>query len=114
MEYPVSPESRSILEDLCQLRIAARALLDQASPDARDEWRKLESRFPSEVDLRRGIINLSKPELEEMRAKARRFRDILAANRRGLPNARTRVDRGPTTPAGVGGRQQHASPQKLR
>jgi hypothetical protein len=39
---------------------------------------EIESRFPSDLEIRRGIITLSKPELDEMRSKVRRFRDILA------------------------------------
>lgn len=83
--YPISAETHRILEDLGHLRTAARALLDEASPGARDEWKRFEERFPSDVEIRRGFIALSKPELEEMWSKVRRFRDILAAGRRRGP-----------------------------
>jgi hypothetical protein len=82
MRYPICPESRRILDELGHLRIEARVLLDAASPEARAEWEKLESRFPSDLEIRRGIIALSKPELDEMRSKVRRFRDILATDPR--------------------------------
>lgn len=81
MLHPISPESRRILVELDHLRTGARALLDFASPGARDEWTKLENRCPSELELRRGIIALSISELKEMQSKVRRFRDILAASR---------------------------------
>jgi len=78
MSYQMSPEARRILKDVDHLRTEARALLSVASPGAREEWEKLESRFPSDLEIRRGFIALSTPELDEMRSKIRRFRDILA------------------------------------
>jgi hypothetical protein len=77
MRYTISAETRRILEDLGHLRTAARALLGEASPEARHEWKRFEDRFPSDVEIRRGFIALSKPELEDMSSKVRRFRDIL-------------------------------------
>lgn len=82
MRYPISAESGVILGDLDDLRMETRELLDSASPGAREEWKKLERRFPSELEVRRGLIALSSAELDEMRSKVRRFRDILAASRR--------------------------------
>jgi hypothetical protein len=82
MSYPICPESRRDLDELDHLRTEARVLLDSASPGAREEWEKLEGRFPSELEIRFGIIALSKPELDEMRSKVRRFRDILATGHR--------------------------------
>jgi hypothetical protein len=81
MRYPLSLESRNILDDLGRLRTAARALLHDASLEARAEWKKLESRLPSDAEIQEGLITLSKPELDEMRAKVRRFRDILTSKR---------------------------------
>lgn len=83
MRYPICPESRRVLDELDHLRTEARALLAAASPDAREEWEKLESRFPSDLEIRRGQLALSKPELDEMRSKVKRFRDILATGQRG-------------------------------
>jgi hypothetical protein len=82
MTYLLCPESRRILDELDHLRAEARALLDAASPGARGEWAKLESRLPSDLEIQRGIIALSESELDEMRSKVRRFRDILAAGHR--------------------------------
>lgn len=95
MLYPISPESRSILVELDHLRTAARALLEFASPGACDEWTKLENRFPSELELRRGMIALSTSDLREMRSKARRFRDILATSRRAAQVSETSADHAP-------------------
>jgi hypothetical protein len=81
MRYPLSLESRNILDDLGRLRTAARALLHEASLEARAEWKKLESRLPSDAEIQQGLLTLSKPELDEMRAKVRRFRDILTSKR---------------------------------
>jgi len=83
MSYPICPESRRVLAELDHLRTEARALLAAASAGAREEWEKLESRFPSDLEIRRGQIALSKPELNEMRSKVKRFRDILATGQRG-------------------------------
>jgi hypothetical protein len=112
MPYPISTESRRLLEDLAQLRAEAGALLHKASPGARDEWRKLESRFPSEVEIRRGFMAISKPELEEMRSKIRRFRDILMRGRRGPQISRRIVER-ESAPLAVGSSYQHSSRQKV-
>jgi hypothetical protein len=112
MEYPISPESRRLLEDLARLRTEAGALLHEASPAARDEWWKLESRFPSEEEIRRGFTAVSKPELEEMRSKVRRFRDILMRGRRGPQSSRSIVEHESAVLAG-GSSCQHSSGQKL-
>lgn len=80
MTYPICPESRRLLDELDHLRSAARALLGRASPGACEEWTKFEGRFPSGRELLRGVISLSRSELDEMRSKARRFRDILEAS----------------------------------
>ena len=93
MRYPICPESRRILDELDYLRTEARALLDAASPGAREEWEKLESRFPSDLEIRPGIIPFSKPERDEMRSKVRRFRDILAATGHRSPQVGGGFDR---------------------
>jgi len=92
MRYPICSESRRVLDELDHLRTEARALLDAASPGAREEWEKLESRFPSDLEIRRGHIALSKPELDEMRSKVQRFRDILATGQGGPPIPSTATD----------------------
>lgn len=68
-----------MLRDLGDLCSAARQLLHVASPSAREEWEKVESRLPFEGDIRAGMILLSKSELMLMLSKVRRFRDILAS-----------------------------------
>jgi hypothetical protein len=79
VRHRVSPEIRTILRDLDELCAAARRLLHIASPGAREEWEKMESRFPFEGDVHGGMILLSKAELMLMHSKVRRFRDILAS-----------------------------------
>jgi hypothetical protein len=83
MKHPISPDSHDILDDLDVLQAETRPLLHVASPDARVEWEKFESRFPSAGEIREGFIALSNPELHEIRAKARRFRDILSTQPSG-------------------------------
>jgi hypothetical protein len=78
VKHHVSPEIGAILRDLDDLCAAARRLLHVASPGAREEWEKMESRFPFEGDVQGGMILLSKSELILMHSKVRRFRDILA------------------------------------
>jgi len=112
MAYAISPESRRLLEDLAHLRTEAGALLHEASPEARDEWRKFESRFPSEEEIRGGFTAVSKPELEEMRSKAQRFRDILMRGRRGPQIFRSIVEQESAGLAG-GSSYQYSSRQKL-
>jgi|ERR1022692_2228513 hypothetical protein len=53
-------------------------------------WR---AAFPSDLEIRRGIIAFSKPELDEMRSKVRRFRDILAATGHRSPQVGGGFDR---------------------
>lgn len=96
MKHLISPDSHSILDDLDVLQVETRSLLDVASPDARAEWERLETRFPSAVEIRGGFIALSHPELHEMRAKVRRFRDILS-------NSTGRAVRGPIRVADAAG-----------
>ncbi len=96
MKHLISADSHNILDDLDVLQVETRLLLDVASPDARAEWEKLESRFPSAVEIRAGFISLSNPELHEMRSKVRRFRDILS-NQPGAPSVGQSASR--TAPA---------------
>jgi hypothetical protein len=84
MKYLISPDGHNILDDLDVLQCEARTLLELASLDARAEWEKLESRFPTTREIQDGFIALSNPELHEMHAKARCFRDILS-NQPGGP-----------------------------
>jgi hypothetical protein len=79
VRHRVSPEIGTILRDLDELCAAARRLLYVASPGAREEWEKMESRFPFEGNVQGGMILLSKAELMLMHSKVRRFRDILAS-----------------------------------
>jgi hypothetical protein len=76
MKHPISPDSHNILDDLDVLQAETRTLLEMASLAARAEWEKLESRFPSTLEIRDGFTALSNLELHEMRANAQRFRDI--------------------------------------
>jgi hypothetical protein len=78
MKYLISPDDHDILDDLDVLQAETRTLLKLASLDARAEWKKLESRFPSTREIRDGFIALSSPELHEVRATARRFHAILS------------------------------------
>jgi hypothetical protein len=78
MMHPISAHGRRILEELDILCVEARGLLDVASVNARAEWDKMETRFPSDLEIRGGFIAFSSPELAEMRSKVRRFRDILS------------------------------------
>jgi hypothetical protein len=112
MAYPISPESRRLLEDLAHLRSEAGALLHEASPEARDEWRNFESRFPSEEDIRGGFTTVSQPELEEMRSKVQRFRDILMRGRRGPQISRGIVEHESARLA-TGSSYPHSSRHKL-
>jgi hypothetical protein len=64
------------------LREEIPSLLDVASPAAREEWGKLESRLPSTEEIANGFIDLSEETLDEIASKVRRFRDILGASRR--------------------------------
>jgi hypothetical protein len=81
MMHLISAHGQRILEELEILRAEARSLLDVASVNARAEWEKLETRFPSDLEIRGGLIAFSSPELAEMRTKVRRFRDILSRTR---------------------------------
>ena len=85
MKHRISPDSHNILDDLDVLQAETRTLLEVASLNARAEWEKLESRFPSSREIRDGFISLSNLELQEMRANAQRLRDILSKQPGGPP-----------------------------
>ena len=50
-----------------------------ASAEAQGEWEAFRFRWPSQVELRKGIIALSDDELAIMRSKLKRFVSILGA-----------------------------------
>jgi len=51
--------------------------LHVVSQMARDEWRSLQSTWPSESQLRAGTTGLTEEQLTAIAAKARRFKDIV-------------------------------------
>jgi hypothetical protein len=55
------------------------SLLSLASDAARVEWRSLRDAWPSEIEVRRGVVGLAEDDLEWMVSKVKRFRQILRA-----------------------------------
>src|SRR3954468_21474663 len=83
MRHRITEQGKRSLRALRVLREEIPSLLDVASPAAREEWGKLESRLPSSEEIDKGYIGLSEETLDEILSKVRRFRDILgAASRR--------------------------------
>jgi hypothetical protein len=54
--------------------------LGRASAAARDEWALQRAVWPSDDDLRRGTIDFTDEDLEALRAKVRRFAEILSGH----------------------------------
>jgi hypothetical protein len=74
-----TPRTRAIVLELRRLARELEPYLHYASADARDEWRRLQATWPSDLELQRGCAGVSDASLEEMDAKIRRFRKILCA-----------------------------------
>ena len=77
MRHKITSKTVSLIAEMVQLGESVEAHLWVASPAARDEWRSQRLRWPSEIELRQGSIALSDDELEVMRAKVKRFNEIL-------------------------------------
>lgn len=98
MKYTVTARTETLVADLASLAEAAEDRLALASAAARSEWEAVRFRWPSEIELRNGIITLSDDELELMRSKVMRFVSILEAaavraisDTRGSPSLTTNV-----------------------
>jgi hypothetical protein len=64
-------EFRAIAEDL------QRRWLVGASQEARSEWQAFLDQWPTDLDVKRGVVGRCEDDLAWMLAKARRFRAIL-------------------------------------
>ena len=82
MRHRITEQGKRSLRALRVLTEEIPSLLDLASPAAREEWGKLESRLPSSKEIEDGFIEFSDETLDEILSKMRRFRDILGAARR--------------------------------
>jgi hypothetical protein len=74
-----TPRTEPLVRELRRLAAALAPDLPFASPAARDEWRRVQATWPSDLELRRGDVPLSDDALKELVAKARRFAAILRA-----------------------------------
>jgi hypothetical protein len=79
MRYTVTSRTESLVAELSSLAKAADDRLALASAEAQMEWEAVRFRWPSEVELRKGMIALSDDDLVLMRAKVMRFVSILGA-----------------------------------
>jgi hypothetical protein len=77
VRHRVTPRTREILRGLPGLTVEVERDLHLASLEARNEWDSFQVRWPSVEDLAQGTMALSDDELEAMKAKVGRFRDIL-------------------------------------
>jgi hypothetical protein len=77
----VTPTTTRLLEDLNLLSLDIEPRLELVSPAARGEWREMRSRFPTALDVVSGFSPVSDEQLEVMRAKVIRFREILGLRR---------------------------------
>jgi len=77
MRHKITSRTVSLLAELVELGESIESHLAVASPAARDEWQNQRLRWPSEIEMRQGSVALSDEELEVMRAKVKRFNDIL-------------------------------------
>jgi hypothetical protein len=79
MRYAVTSRTESLVAELVGLAEAAQDRLALASAEAQREWEAVRFRWPSEVELRKGVIELSDDDLAVMRSKVMRFVSILGA-----------------------------------
>jgi hypothetical protein len=79
MRYKVTTRTESLVAELAGLAEAAEDRLGLASAEAQREWAAVRFCWPSEGDLRSGIIALSDDELALIRSKVGRFVSILGA-----------------------------------
>jgi hypothetical protein len=79
MRYKVTARTESLVAELATLAEVAEDRLAFASAEAQREWEAFRFRWPSQVELRKGIIALSDDEVAIMRSKAKRFVSILGA-----------------------------------
>ena len=80
-----TPMTGAIVLELRRLARELQPYLRYASPDARDEWRRLQATWPSDLELRRGSSGVSDSYLEEIEARMRRFGQILRAQSKQAP-----------------------------
>jgi hypothetical protein len=80
--FEVTAESSKIVDQFRRLstEITDRELRS-ASPAERAEWHRFVEQWPTEDDLRRGVIKQSADDLSWMLARARRFRALIGAPR---------------------------------
>ena len=78
MNHRVTDEIKDIVGELYMLREIVESRLDLASVGAREQWINLKRQIPSLDDVVFGFVAPSRTELEQMRAKIRRFGQILA------------------------------------
>ena len=80
-----TPRTGAIVLELRRLARELEPNLRYASPDARDEWRRLQATWPSDLELRMGTAGVSDTCLEEMEAKIRRFGQLLRVQSKRAP-----------------------------
>jgi hypothetical protein len=77
----MTPITSRLLEDLNLLSLDIEPRLELVSAAARGEWREMRSRFPTVQDTAGGFSPISDEQLEVMRAKVIRFREIIGLRR---------------------------------
>jgi hypothetical protein len=81
MQFEVTPKIERLVKEF---RLLAEDLhhdwLAGASEEARAEWQSFMNDWPTDLDVRRGLVMRSEDDLARMLAKAKRFRAILARN----------------------------------
>jgi hypothetical protein len=77
MRHKLTPRTLRIVEELQSLATRAEGQLHHASEAARAEWNAFRMSWPSEHELRQGVLGVSDDALEMMVGKVRRFHDIL-------------------------------------
>jgi hypothetical protein len=81
MQFEVTPEIERLVEEFrCLADDLHSHWLVAASEEARAEWQSFRNDWPTNEDLRRGVVGRSEDDLAWMLAKARRFRALLAGS----------------------------------
>jgi hypothetical protein len=87
MPHKVTPETQEIVFELRRLAASVAPYLGVATPGARREWEAMQALWPSDADLGQCTMAVSLDELDGMRAKVRRFGEILRNLERSLGDA---------------------------
>ena len=91
MRYKATHRTSELMRALLKLAAEIEDDLHLVSEAARDEWKDFRSSWPSDDELRQGLMRVSDAELEWTTAKVLRLRDIIRASAQQFAGGRVGV-----------------------